>query len=149
MHDHAKTLVRKKQVVASFSQNLPFKIERKISAKYHASAGNRTRIDCLEGNHANLYTTDADDRLCPTVISSNCNIFRACQHQSLTMFRCPTECAIEIIFLISKPNHILWNKKTTPPPPLNTHRSSGSKFFPFREVTRKRDAVEENHCLVQ
>ena len=24
-----------------------------------ASAGNRTRIDCLEGNHANLYTTDA------------------------------------------------------------------------------------------
>ena len=26
-----------------------------------ASAGNRTRIYCLEGNNANLYTTDADD----------------------------------------------------------------------------------------
>ena len=25
----------------------------------NASAGNRTRIDCLEGNHANRYTTDA------------------------------------------------------------------------------------------
>ena len=24
-----------------------------------ASAGNRTPIDCLEGNHANHYTTDA------------------------------------------------------------------------------------------
>ena len=24
-----------------------------------ASAGNRTQINCLEGNHANLYTTDA------------------------------------------------------------------------------------------
>ena len=24
-----------------------------------ASAGSRTRIDCLEGNHANRYTTDA------------------------------------------------------------------------------------------
>ena len=34
-----------------------------VSKKYikitRASAGNRTRIDCLEGNHANLYTTDA------------------------------------------------------------------------------------------
>ena len=27
--------------------------------KIRASAGNRTRIDCLEGNHADLYTTDA------------------------------------------------------------------------------------------
>ena len=27
----------------------------------NASAGNRTRIDCLEGNHANRYTTDASD----------------------------------------------------------------------------------------
>ena len=26
-----------------------------------ASAGNRTRIYCLEGNNANLYTTDADN----------------------------------------------------------------------------------------
>ena len=30
-----------------------------------ASAGNRTRIDCLEGNHANRYTTDAVDNLNP------------------------------------------------------------------------------------
>ena len=27
--------------------------------KKYASAGNRTRIYCLEGNNANLYTTDA------------------------------------------------------------------------------------------
>ena len=27
--------------------------------EYTASAGSRTRIDCLEGNHANRYTTDA------------------------------------------------------------------------------------------
>ena len=27
--------------------------------KPRASAGSRTRIDCLEGNHANRYTTDA------------------------------------------------------------------------------------------
>ena len=27
--------------------------------KLSASAGSRTRIDCLEGNHANRYTTDA------------------------------------------------------------------------------------------
>ena len=27
--------------------------------KKSASAGNRTRIYCLEGNNANLYTTDA------------------------------------------------------------------------------------------
>ena len=26
----------------------------------HASAGSRTRIDCLEGNHANRYTTNAE-----------------------------------------------------------------------------------------
>ena len=27
---------------------------------------------------------------------------------------------------------------------------SGSKFFPFREVPiLKRDAIEENHCLIQ
>ena len=30
--------------------------------KNAASAGNRTRIYCLEGNNANLYTTDADAR---------------------------------------------------------------------------------------
>ena len=28
-------------------------------SKGSASAGSRTRIDCLEGNHANRYTTDA------------------------------------------------------------------------------------------
>ena len=29
-------------------------------------------------------------------------------------------------------------------------RSSGSKFFPFREVpVLKRDAIEEGHCLIQ
>ena len=32
-----------------------------LKGKKCASAGNRTRIDCLEGNHANLYTTDAAD----------------------------------------------------------------------------------------
>ena len=32
--------------------------------KIAASAGNRTRIDCLEGNHADLYTTDACDKCC-------------------------------------------------------------------------------------
>ena len=31
-----------------------------LEKKYHASAGSRTRIGCLEGNHANRYTTDAD-----------------------------------------------------------------------------------------
>ena len=34
-------------------------IELQGRIKIDASAGNRTRIDCLEGNHANLYTTDA------------------------------------------------------------------------------------------
>ena len=29
------------------------------SLKMCASAGSRTRVDCLEGNHANRYTTDA------------------------------------------------------------------------------------------
>ena len=28
-----------------------------------ASAGSRTRIDCLEGNHANRYTADAYEKL--------------------------------------------------------------------------------------
>ena len=28
----------------------------------HASAGSRTRINCLEGNYANRYTTDADEK---------------------------------------------------------------------------------------
>ena len=30
-----------------------------------ASAGSRTRVDCLEGNHANRYTTDACSKLWP------------------------------------------------------------------------------------
>ena len=34
-----------------------FEIELRF--KIIASAGNRTRIYCLEGNNANLYTTDA------------------------------------------------------------------------------------------
>ena len=34
-----------------------FEIELRF--KISASAGNRTRIYCLEGNNANLYTTDA------------------------------------------------------------------------------------------
>lgn len=29
------------------------------NSKRRASAGSRTRVDCLEGNHANRYTTDA------------------------------------------------------------------------------------------
>lgn len=31
--------------------------------KYHAAAGNRTQINCLEGNYANLYTTAACRKL--------------------------------------------------------------------------------------
>ena len=31
----------------------------KLDSKSCASAGSRTRVDCLEGNHANRYTTDA------------------------------------------------------------------------------------------
>ena len=34
--------------------------DRKIGKLNVASAGNRTRIYCLEGNNANLYTTDAE-----------------------------------------------------------------------------------------
>ena len=30
-----------------------------MEKKKFAMAGNRTRVDCLEGNHANLYTTIA------------------------------------------------------------------------------------------
>ena len=45
----------------------------KILKKKRASAGNRTRIDCLEGNHANLYTTDAtfnydENELFPSIL---------------------------------------------------------------------------------
>ena len=38
-----------------------FKLEMacKLRENTCASAGNRTRVDCLEGNHANPYTTDA------------------------------------------------------------------------------------------
>ncbi len=38
--------------------NVPHLFEKK-KKKLSASAGSRTRIDCLEGNHANRYTTDA------------------------------------------------------------------------------------------
>ena len=32
----------------------------------------------------------------------------------------------------------------------NEFAPSGNKFFPFREVpTLKREAIEENHCLIQ
>ena len=30
-----------------------------LMQKLNASAGSRTRVDCLEGNHADRYTTDA------------------------------------------------------------------------------------------
>ena len=36
-----------------------FVVHRQTEEKVSASAGSRTRIDCLEGNHANRYTTDA------------------------------------------------------------------------------------------
>ena len=54
----------KESVNLKFKKNVPFKNyekrkESKEINKKCASAGNRTRIDCLEGNHANLYTTDA------------------------------------------------------------------------------------------
>ena len=41
-------------------------------------AGDRTRIDCLEGNHANLYTTDArcDSENC--VAMGDYNIYISC-----------------------------------------------------------------------
>ena len=35
--------------------------------KSSASAGSRTRVDCLEGNHANRYTTDATDLFCSLI----------------------------------------------------------------------------------
>ena len=31
-----------------------------IQTKINASAGNRTRVNCLEGSYAHHYTTDAD-----------------------------------------------------------------------------------------
>ena len=37
----------------------PTQLQLKIRNEKCASAGSRTRIDCLEGNHANRYTTDA------------------------------------------------------------------------------------------
>ena len=33
--------------------------QKETIKKKHASAGSRTRNGCLEGNHANRYTTDA------------------------------------------------------------------------------------------
>ena len=44
-----------------FLQNVCIIVKKKIvrQKKSSASAGSRTRIDCLEGNHANRYTTDA------------------------------------------------------------------------------------------
>ena len=35
-----------------------------IKEKIYASAGNRTQINCLEGNYANRYTTDATGKTC-------------------------------------------------------------------------------------
>ena len=40
-----------------------------LISKPRASAGSRTRIDCLEGNHANRYTTDATEQLRSTLHS--------------------------------------------------------------------------------
>ncbi len=40
--------------------------------KLSASAGSRTRIDCLEGNHANRYTTDA--AILVTLHSNMCTV---------------------------------------------------------------------------
>uniref|UniRef100_A0A1I7YV29 Uncharacterized protein n=1 Tax=Steinernema glaseri TaxID=37863 RepID=A0A1I7YV29_9BILA len=34
-------------------------VRREEREKSHASEGNRTPVDCLEGNHADHYTTDA------------------------------------------------------------------------------------------
>ena len=45
-----------------------------FSLKERASAGNRTRIDCLEGNHANLYTTDAMLKLLPNMVKTEIEI---------------------------------------------------------------------------
>ena len=45
--------------------------------KMSASAGSRTRIDCLEGNHANRYTTDATwDRVTLTVFHFGKKVIR-------------------------------------------------------------------------
>ena len=42
-----------------------------LISKPRASAGSRTRIDCLEGNHANRYTTDAAYKVLCTLSQLN------------------------------------------------------------------------------
>ena len=92
-------------------------VKRRMSAKYHASAGNRTRIDCLEGNHANLYTTDADEWLGPTVIPSNYHIFR-----DLWLKR---ERNGKLFFLFL--NQIICCGITPPPPPKKKNKKKTPK----------------------
>ena len=36
-----------------------FKFKKETGDQNYASAGNRTRVNCLEGSYANHYTTDA------------------------------------------------------------------------------------------
>ena len=40
------------------AQHICDTLDNSLTSK-DASAGSRTRVDCLEGNHANRYTTDA------------------------------------------------------------------------------------------
>ena len=50
-----------------------------MCSKYEfAMAGNRTRVDCLEGNHANLYTTIA------CFIWKSARFYRYVTHKSLS-----------------------------------------------------------------
>ncbi len=52
--------IKKTQINKLYREN---KInERKCKTKAIASGGSRTPVDCLEGNHANRYTTDADSQ---------------------------------------------------------------------------------------
>ena len=41
----------------------PWYIEVGGHVKLFASTGSRTRVDCLEGNHASRYTTDAGEAI--------------------------------------------------------------------------------------
>ena len=50
-----------KATMLTFTPPIELLIPDQIFYYKNASAGKRTRISCLEGNNANLYTTDAVD----------------------------------------------------------------------------------------
>ena len=59
------------------------KLSHSITNVKCASAGSRTRIDCLEGNHANRYTTDAMDANRTRQTISNVMIREVCAEKSV------------------------------------------------------------------